>query len=62
MKTHQGRGRGGSPTQERGFQEYLAIMLRGKWVILITFLVVLLATILVTKLMDPVYKATANVF
>jgi tyrosine-protein kinase Etk/Wzc len=36
-------------------------MLRGKWIILITFLVVLLATILVTKLMPPIYQATAKV-
>jgi len=37
------------------------MMLRGKWVILITFVVVLLATILITNLMDPVYKATSDV-
>ncbi len=37
------------------------MMLRGKWIILITFVVVLLATILITNLMDPVYKATSDV-
>ncbi len=61
MKTHQTHRSSGGTSQERTFQEYLAVMLRGKWIILITFLVVLLATILVTKLMDPVYQATAKV-
>jgi uncharacterized protein involved in exopolysaccharide biosynthesis len=61
MKTHQTRRGSGGVAQERTFQEYLAVMLRGKWIILITFLVVLLATILFTKLVDPTYQATAKV-
>ncbi len=61
MKTHESRRSSGGVTQERTFQEYLAVMLRGKWIIVITFFVVLLATLLFTKLMDPVYQATAKV-
>ena len=61
MKTHQTRKPSSGVSQERTFQEYLAIMLRGKWIILITFVVVLVATILFTKLSDPVYQSTCKV-
>lgn len=61
MRTHQTRKPSAGPAQERTFQEYLAIMLRGKWIILSTFIVVLVATILFTKLSDPVYQSTCKV-
>jgi succinoglycan biosynthesis transport protein ExoP len=61
MKTHQGRGVETPASTERAFQDYIAIMLRGKWIILTTFLVVLAATIAITKLSDPVYQAVCQV-
>ncbi len=61
MKTHQTRKTSSTVSHERTFQEYLAIMLRGKWIILSTFVVVLVATILFTKLSDPVYQSTCKV-
>jgi capsular exopolysaccharide synthesis family protein len=61
MKTHQTRKPSSGISQERTFQEYLAIMLRGKWIILITFVVVMIGTILFTKLSDPVYQSTCKV-
>ena len=61
MKTHQARRSDTSSFSERSFQEYLAIMLRGKWIILASFLLVLLAVMLYTKLSDPIYQATCQV-
>src|SRR4030042_5807584 len=61
MKTHQPRGTGIGSSLERGIQEYFAMMIRGKWIIGITFLAVLIATILFTKLTPPTYQATAKV-
>jgi capsular exopolysaccharide synthesis family protein len=61
MKTSQRRGAGETVSHDRGFQEYLAVVLRGKWIITVTFLVILLVTLLVTKLADPVYQATCQV-
>jgi capsular exopolysaccharide synthesis family protein len=61
MKTHQTRKPSGAVSQERTFPEYLAIMLRGKWIIGITFIVVVVATILFTKLSDPVYQSACKV-
>lgn len=61
MKTHQGRRNEQRVSSERAFQEYIAIMLRGKWIILTTFLVILAASILITKLSDPVYQAVCQV-
>jgi succinoglycan biosynthesis transport protein ExoP len=61
MKTHQGRHGEPRVASERAFQEYFAIMLRGKWIILTTFLVILAATVLLTKLSDPVFQATCQV-
>ena len=46
---------------ERTLQEYLAVIYRGKWTILIVFGAVLVLTILFTKLTEPTYKATAQV-
>jgi len=61
MKTHTGQKGNGGVTHERSFQEYLAIIARGKWVILAVFLTVLIATILYTKLSPPVYQANCQV-
>jgi uncharacterized protein involved in exopolysaccharide biosynthesis len=46
---------------ERTFQEYLAIISRGKWIILAVFGFVLLATAVYTFLAEPVYTATCQV-
>ncbi|MCC6395845.1 MAG: polysaccharide biosynthesis tyrosine autokinase [Bacteroidetes bacterium] len=61
MKTHQNRAAGPDGPRERGIQEYFAMMIRGKWIIGVTFLAVLIATILFTKLTPPTYHATAKV-
>jgi len=61
MKTHQARRVETGTASERSFQEYLAVMLRGKWIILASFLLVVLAVMLYTKLSDPVYQATCQV-
>jgi polysaccharide biosynthesis transport protein len=61
MKTHQGRKGEVRGASERQFQEYIAMMLRGKWIILVTFLAVIAATILITLLSDPVYQAVCQV-
>jgi capsular exopolysaccharide synthesis family protein len=61
MKTNTRDRSGATQTYERSFQDYLAIIVRGKWVILGVFLGVLALTFLVTKLMDPVYKASCQI-
>jgi tyrosine-protein kinase Etk/Wzc len=61
MKTHQRRPGESSPTSERAFQEYLAIMLRGKWTIVITTLLIVAGALLFTQLSDPVFQATCQV-
>jgi tyrosine-protein kinase Etk/Wzc len=61
MKTAPGRRAGGNVPNEKSFQDYLAVMVRGKWVVLSVFGAVLGITILATKLMDPVYKASCQV-
>jgi capsular exopolysaccharide synthesis family protein len=61
MKTSQRRTGSETVSHDRGFQEYLAVVLRGKWIILVTFVVVLVAALLITKLADPVYQATCQV-
>jgi tyrosine-protein kinase Etk/Wzc len=61
MKAHQAhRGESRIPG-ERAFQEYLAIMLRGRWIIVISFLAVVAGAIIYTKLSEPVYQATCQV-
>lgn len=47
--------------QEPGFEDYLQIILRGKWVIAVSFLLVLGATATYTYLTKPTYEATASV-
>ncbi len=61
MANNQGNRSGNGVVHERTFQDYMAIILRGKWIVFGVFLAVLGATILFTKLVDPVYKATAQV-
>jgi tyrosine-protein kinase Etk/Wzc len=61
MKTAPKRRAGGSASSERTFQDYIAILVRGKWVILSVFAGVIVLTVLVTKLMDPVYKSSCQV-
>src|SRR5512133_2921331 len=55
------RSGNGTTVHERTMQDYFAIILRGRWVVFGVFLAVLGATILFTKLVDPVYKASAQV-
>jgi len=61
MKTNQGRRGETVPGTDRAFQEYIAIMLRGKWIIIITFFIIVAGSILFTKLSEPVYQATCQV-
>ncbi len=61
MASNSGNRSGNGAVHERTLQDYLAIILRGKWVVFGVFLAVLGATILFTKLVDPVYKASAQV-
>jgi capsular exopolysaccharide synthesis family protein len=61
MKTHTGQKGNSGVTHERSFQEYMAIIARGKWIILAVFVAVLVATILYTKLSAPVYQAACQV-
>jgi capsular exopolysaccharide synthesis family protein len=51
----------GSLDQEPGFQDYLQIILRGKWWILLVFAVVFVATVAYTFLSKPVYEASTSV-
>lgn len=61
MASNSGNRSGNGVPHERTLQDYLAIILRGKWIVFGVFLAVLGATILFTKLVDPVYKASAQV-
>jgi len=61
MKTNTRDRSGASRSYERSLQDYLAVVVRGKWVIFGVFLGVLALTFVVTKLMDPVYKASCQV-
>jgi tyrosine-protein kinase Etk/Wzc len=47
--------------QEPAFQDYIQIILRGKWIILVTFLLVMAGTAIFTFTMDPVYESSASV-
>jgi len=47
--------------QEPTFGDYMQIILRGKWIILACFLLVLAATAIYTYTMDPTYEATTSV-
>jgi len=42
-------------------QDYLGIIIRGKWIILSTVIIFIVAAFLFTKLTPPVYKATASI-
>ncbi len=46
---------------DRTVREYLAVILRGKWIILSSFVIVLGAAILYIQFADRVYRATASV-
>ena len=62
MKTHGNTRPGAGPARsDRSFQDYLAIVIRGKWIILWVFAGMLVATLIVTKLMAPTYKASCQV-
>jgi len=52
---------GPPPTEEPSIHDYIAILFRGKWVILATVFLVTGATALFTFLQDPVYESTASV-
>lgn len=47
--------------QEPGFEDYLQIILRGKWLILATFILVIGVTAAITFTTQPLYEATASV-
>jgi len=61
MKTHQTRHSESSQTSERAFQEYLAVLLREKWTIIITTFLIVAGAVLYTKMSDPVYQSTCQV-
>jgi len=61
MASNAGNRSGNASARERTFQDYLAIILRGKWIVFGVFLAVLGGTVLFTKLVDPVYKASSQV-
>jgi capsular exopolysaccharide synthesis family protein len=61
MKSHQTQRSERVASSERSFQEYLAIVLRGKWVIIICFLLVVAATVVFTLMSDRVYQATCQI-
>ena len=48
-------------TSERAFQEYLAILLREKWTIVITTFLIVAGAVLFTKMSDPVFQSTCQV-
>jgi len=52
---------GPPPPEEPTIHDYLAILFRGKWVILATLFLVTGATALFTFLQDPIYESTASV-
>ncbi len=47
--------------QEPTFADYMQVVLRGKWIILACFVLVLGATAIYTFTMDPTYEATTSV-
>ncbi|MGA9119735.1 MAG: polysaccharide biosynthesis tyrosine autokinase [Bacteroidota bacterium] len=49
------------PSQERKLQDYLAIIVRGRWIILGALGVGVLLAFVVNKVVDPVYRASAQV-
>jgi len=55
------RNRRDGVLQEPGFQDYVQIILRGKWTILVIFVVVLGATAGYTFTKQPTYEATTSV-
>src|SRR5512140_1539957 len=61
MASNSGNRSSNGAAHERTLQDYMAIILRGKWIVFGVFLAVLGAAILFTKLVDPVYKAAAQV-
>ncbi len=62
MKSNHAPNRQGSASgTERTLQDYVATIVRGKWTIGLVFGIVIVLTVLVTELMRPTYKATAQV-
>jgi len=55
------RNRRAGVLQEPGFQDYVQIILRGKWIILGTFLLVMAGTAVYTFTTQPVFESTATV-
>ena len=47
--------------QQVSLQDYIRILYRGKWTILVSFLLVLIITIYITFTTEPEYEATATV-
>ena len=43
------------------FQDYLGIILRGKWIIISTLIIISSTAFIYTRFVDPVYKATASI-
>jgi capsular exopolysaccharide synthesis family protein len=61
MKTPTNGRPSGGAASDRTIREYMAILMRQRWTILTVFLIVLIATIVFTKLSSPVFTATTNV-
>ena len=61
MRTTVNRRAGHDGPPEKNLKDYMAVIVRGKWIILIVFGVVLIGTILFTKLTPPTYQATCQV-
>jgi uncharacterized protein involved in exopolysaccharide biosynthesis len=55
------RSRSNGTLQEPGFDEYVQIILRGKWWILLIFAAVLASTAVYTFLSKPAYEASTSV-
>jgi tyrosine-protein kinase Etk/Wzc len=51
----------GTPPRESFFQEYLSVILRGKWIILACFILVTTAATIITLKTKPVYQASSLV-
>lgn len=61
MRTNNGARSKKESHLERTFQDYLGIVIRGKWIILVAFAALVLAAFVYTQLTDPVYKATSTI-
>jgi capsular exopolysaccharide synthesis family protein len=61
MKLSPNSSQGATNSTEHTIREYFAVLIRQKWTIVIVFLLVLMSTVVLTKLSKPVFRATTNV-